>query len=69
MCAVFILEEGNTTKERQAEENEGKLQERKLLRTYLPMKMEETKRFETSLYKIQTPGNFPEGSIQNTAKV
>jgi hypothetical protein len=24
---------------------------------------------ETSAYKIQTPGNYPEENIQNTAKV
>jgi hypothetical protein len=28
--------------------------------TYLPMKMEQTECFETSAYKIQTPGNYPE---------
>ena len=27
---------------------------------YLPMKMEQTECFETSVYKIQTPGNYPE---------
>jgi len=32
--------------------------------TYLPMKMEQTECFETSAYKIQTPGNYPEESIQ-----
>jgi hypothetical protein len=30
------------------------------------MKMEQTKCFETSAYKIQTPGNYPEENIQNT---
>jgi len=30
--------------------------------TYLPMKMEECS--ETSAYKIQTPGNYPEENIQ-----
>jgi hypothetical protein len=34
--------------------------------TYLPMKMEQTECFETSAYKIQTPGNYPEESIQHT---
>ena len=34
--------------------------------TYLPMKMEETECSETSAYKIQTPGNYPEESIQHT---
>jgi len=28
------------------------------------MKMEETERSEMSAYKIQTPGNYPEESIQ-----
>jgi len=28
------------------------------------MKMEQIKCSETSAYKIQTPGNYPEGSIQ-----
>ena len=32
--------------------------------TYLPMKMEQTGCSETSAYKIQTPGNYPEESIQ-----
>jgi len=30
------------------------------------MKMEETECSETSVYKIQTPGNYPEGNIQHT---
>jgi len=30
------------------------------------MKMEQTECFETSVYKIQTPGNYPEESIQQT---
>jgi hypothetical protein len=34
--------------------------------TYLPMKMEQTERSETSAYKIQTPGNYPEEIIQRT---
>jgi len=34
--------------------------------TYLPMKMEQTVCSETSAYKIQTPGNYPEGNIQHT---
>ena len=33
------------------------------LYTYLPMKMEETECSETSAYKIQTLGNYPEESI------
>jgi len=37
-----------------------------ILHTYPPMKMEETECFETSAYKIQTPGNYPEESIQQT---
>jgi hypothetical protein len=28
------------------------------------MKMEQTECFETSAYKIQTPGNYPEEDIQ-----
>jgi len=28
------------------------------------MKMEQTECSETSAYKIQTPGNYPEGNIQ-----
>jgi len=28
--------------------------------TYLPMKTEQTECSETSAYKIQTPGNYPE---------
>jgi hypothetical protein len=31
--------------------------------TYLPMKMEQTECSETSAYKMQTPGNYPEESI------
>jgi len=30
------------------------------------MKMEQTQRFETSAYKIQTSGNHPEENIQHT---
>jgi hypothetical protein len=29
------------------------------------MNMEQTERSETSAYKIQTPGNYPEESIQD----
>jgi hypothetical protein len=32
--------------------------------TYLPMKMEQTKCSETSAYKAQTPGNYPEENIK-----
>jgi hypothetical protein len=32
--------------------------------TYLPMKKEEAKWFETSKYKIQAPGNYPEENRQ-----
>jgi len=32
--------------------------------TYLPMKMEQTECSETSAYKLQTPENYPEESIQ-----
>ena len=35
-------------------------------RTYLPMKMEQTECSETSAYTIQTPGNYPEESIQHS---
>jgi len=37
-----------------------------ILHTYPPMKMEQTECFETSAYKIQTPGNYPEGSIKHS---
>jgi hypothetical protein len=32
--------------------------------TYLPMKMKQTECFETTVYKIQTPGNYPEENVQ-----
>jgi len=32
--------------------------------TYLPRKMEQTECSETSAYKIQTPGNYPEENLQ-----
>jgi len=34
--------------------------------TYLPMKMEQTECSETSAYKIQTPGYYPEKNIHHT---
>jgi hypothetical protein len=34
--------------------------------TYLPMKMEQAECSETSAYKIQTLGNYPEESIQHS---
>jgi hypothetical protein len=37
-----------------------------ILHTYPPMKMEQTECSETSAYKIQTPGNYPEDSIQHS---
>ena len=37
-----------------------------VLYTYLPMKMEQTECSETSVYKIQTPRNYPEENIQHT---
>ena len=40
----------------------------RVLRTYPPMKMEQTERSETSAYKIQNPGNYPEESIQQESK-
>jgi hypothetical protein len=33
--------------------------------TFLPMNMEQIERSETSAYKIQTPGNYPEENIQH----
>jgi hypothetical protein len=33
---------------------------------YPPMKMEQTECSETSAYKIQTPGNYPEENIQHS---
>jgi len=33
---------------------------------YSPTKMEQTECSETSAYKIQTPGNYPEESIQHS---
>ena len=38
----------------------------RLVGTYSPMKMEQTKCSETSVYKIQTPGNYPEESIKHS---
>jgi len=35
-----------------------------ILHTYPPVKMEQTGCSETLTYKIQTPGNYPEESIQ-----
>jgi hypothetical protein len=35
-----------------------------ILHTYLPMKMEQTECSKTSAYRIETPGNYPEESIQ-----
>jgi hypothetical protein len=35
-----------------------------ILHTYPPMKMEQTEYSETLAYKIQTPGNYPQESIQ-----
>jgi hypothetical protein len=37
-----------------------------ILHTYLPMKMEQTECSEMLAYKIQTPGNYPEESIQHS---
>jgi len=37
-----------------------------ILHTYPPMKMEQTECAETSAHKIQTPGNYPETSIQHS---
>jgi hypothetical protein len=35
-----------------------------ILNTYPPLKMEQTVCSETLAYKIRTPGNYPEESIQ-----
>ena len=37
-----------------------------ILHTYPPMKMEQIECSETSAYKIQTPGNYPEERIQHS---
>jgi hypothetical protein len=37
-----------------------------VIRTYLPMKMEQTECSETLAYKIQTPGNYQEENKQHT---
>jgi hypothetical protein len=37
-----------------------------ILHAYLPMKMEQTECSETWAYKFQTPGNYPEESIQQS---
>ena len=37
-----------------------------ILCTYQPMKLEQTECSETSAYKIQTPGNYPEENIQHS---
>ena len=37
--------------------------------TYPPIKMEQTECSETSAYKIPTPGNYPEESIQYSETV
>ena len=37
-----------------------------ILHTYLPMNMEQTECSKTSSYKIQTPGNYPEESMQQS---
>jgi len=39
-----------------------------ILHTYLPMNMKQTECSETSAYEIQTPGNYPEESIQHKVK-
>ena len=36
--------------------------------SYLHMKMEQTECSETSAYKIQTPGNYPEESTQHSTQ-
>jgi len=37
-----------------------------ILHTYPPIKIEQTECSETSAYKIQTPGNYPEECIDKT---
>jgi hypothetical protein len=37
-----------------------------IFHTYMPMKMEQTECSEISAYKIQTPGNYPEESVQHS---
>ena len=37
--------------------------------SYLPTYEDGTECSETSAYKIQTPGNYPEGSIQRVSSV
>jgi len=39
-----------------------------ILHTYMRMKMEQIGCSETSAYKIQTPGNYPEESIQHSER-
>jgi hypothetical protein len=43
---------------------EGTHKEEIFLHAYPPVKMEQTVCFERLAYKIQTPGNYPEESIQ-----
>jgi len=38
-------------------------------RTYAPMKVEQTECYETSVYIIQTPGNYPEENIRVELKI
>jgi len=40
------------------------IREKVILHTYSPLKMEQTECSETSAYKIQTQGNYPEESMQ-----
>jgi hypothetical protein len=37
-----------------------------ILHTYVPMKIDQTQCSESSAFKLQTPGNYPEESIQHT---
>jgi hypothetical protein len=41
---------------------------KKYFHTHPPMKMEQTECSETSAYKIQTPGNCPEESVQQICR-
>jgi hypothetical protein len=40
-----------------------------ILHTSPPMKMEDMECYETSAYKIQTPGNYAEESIQKSKNI
>jgi hypothetical protein len=62
LLSALLLEEGLTTSYERPCPRHRTLP----LFTHLPMKMEQTECFETSAYKIQTPGNYPEENIQHS---